>query len=266
MGNNKFKNHFSDNSEKYSKYRPGYPGALFEFLSSVTPSHDLAWDCATGSGQAALGLVKYFNKVIATDASEQQIENAIQHEKISCKVAPAHKTTIPAESVDLITVAQALHWFEFDRFYKEAKRVLKRNGIIAAWTYNLVTVSPEIDSVIKHFYFNIVGEFWPPERKLVENGYESIAFPFCKLASPSFSMSAKWTKNQLIHYFGTWSAVKNYKKSKGVDPVESIEKELTKLWNNRSSIMEVCWPLSIVIGKKTITPLFSESRGSSNIL
>jgi ubiquinone/menaquinone biosynthesis C-methylase UbiE len=249
MEDYKFKNHFSDNSKKYSKYRPGYPGALFEFLSSVTPGHDLAWDCATGTGQAALELVKYFNKVIASDASEQQIKNTIQHEKISYNVAPAHKTTIAAESVDLITVAQALHWFEFNRFYGEAKRVLKRNGIIAAWTYNLVSVSLEIDSVIKHFYINIVGEFWPPERKFVENGYESIPFPFHRLGSPSFSMTAKWTNKQLIHYIGTWSAVRNYKKSKGRDPVEWIEKELTKLWDNHSLIMEVYWPLSIVIGK-----------------
>jgi len=251
MEDNKFKNHFSNHAEEYGKYRPGYPGELFEFLSSITPSHDLAWDCATGSGQAALGLVKYFNKVIATDASEQQIKNAIQHEKISYNVAPAHKTKFPSKSVDLITVAQALHWFEFNRFYREVKRVLKRNGIIAAWTYNLVSVSPEIDSVIKHFYFNVVGEFWPPERKLVENGYKSIPFPFHKLGSPSFSMTAKWTNKQLIHYIGTWSAVKSYKKCKGADPMEWIEKELSSLWNNPSSIMEVCWPLSIVIGKNT---------------
>ena len=245
----KFKNHFSDNSKEYSKYRPGYPGALFEFLSSVTPSHDLAWDCATGSGQAALELVRYFNTVIATDASKQQIENAIKHEKISYQVALAHKTKISAESVDLITVAQALHWFEFNRFYREARRVLKPNGIIAAWTYNLLTVSLEIDSVIKHFYSNIVGGFWPPERKLVENGYKTIPFPFQKLASPCFSMYAKWTKKQLIQYIGTWSAVKNYKKSKGIDPVKWIERELNQLWNDRSRIMEVNWPLSIVIGK-----------------
>jgi len=155
--------------------------------------------------------------------------------------------------MDLIAVAQALHWFEFDQFYKEADRVLKQDGIIAAWTYNLLTISPEIDSVIKYFYFNVVGEFWPPERKLVENGYENIPFPFYKLPSPSFRMSAKWTIKQLIGYLSTWSAVKRYKDNKGNDPVESIEKELTKLWDNSSAIMEVCWPLSIVIGKKTVT-------------
>ncbi|MBW2238943.1 MAG: class I SAM-dependent methyltransferase [Deltaproteobacteria bacterium] len=253
MGKNNFKDHFSVHSEKYSKYRPDYPAVLFKFLSSITPGHDLAWDCATGSGQAARGLVKYFQKVIATDASEQQIKNAIHHKKISYKVAPAHKTTIQTESMDLIAVAQALHWFEFDQFYKEADRVLKQDGIIAAWTYNLLTISPEIDLIIKYFYHNIVGELWPPERTLVENGYENIPFPFYKLPSPSFRMSAKWTIKQLIGYLSTWSAVKRYKDNKGNDPVESIEKELTKLWDNSSAIMEVCWPLSIVIGKKTVT-------------
>ncbi len=253
MDKNNFKDHFSVNSEKYSKYRPDYPAALFKFLASLTPGQNLAWDCATGSGQAAHGLVKYFHKVIATDASKQQIENAIQHEKISYQAAPAHKTTIQTESIDLITVAQALHWFEFDRFYKEADRVLKQNGIIAVWTYNLLTISPEIDLIIKYLYFDIVGEFWPPERKLVENGYKNIPFPFNKLPSPSFRMSAKWTIKQLVGYIGTWSAVKRYRDNKGIDPVESIEKKLNKFWNNRSGAMEVYWPLSVVIGKKTVT-------------
>jgi SAM-dependent methyltransferase len=250
MKERNFKDHFSVSAEKYGKYRPDYPAELFKFLSSITPGRDLAWDCATGSGQAARGLVKYFHKVIATDASERQIENAIHHEKISYQVAPAHNTSLQAESVDLIAVAQALHWFEFDRFYKEAERVLKQNGIIAVWTYNLLTISAELDKIIKLFYFNVVGEFWPPERKLVENGYENIPFPFHRLPSPSFRMSAKWTVEQLMGYLATWSAVKRYRDSKGNNPVESIEKELTRLWDNRSGVMDVYWPLSVVIGKK----------------
>jgi len=250
MGKNNFKDHFSATSNNYSKYRPDYPEVLFKFLSSIAPGHDLAWDCATGSGQAARGLVKCFQKVIATDASEKQIENAIQHEKISYNVAPAHKTSIQTESIDLITVAQAIHWFDFDRFYKEAKRVLKPNGIIAVWTYNLLTISPEIDLIIKYFYFHIVGEFWPPERKFVENGYEDIPFPFYKLPSPSFSMSAKWTIRQLVGYIDTWSAVKRYRDKKGSDPVELIEEELLKIWDN-AAVMDVHWPLSILIGKNT---------------
>lgn len=252
MGENNFKDHFSVNAEKYSKYRPVYPAALFRFLSSITPERDLAWDCATGSGQAALGLAKDFHKVIATDASERQIENASHHKKISYSVAPAHKTTIQTGSIDLITVAQALHWFEFDQFYLEVNRVLKQNGIIAVWTYNLPTISVEIDAIIKYFYFNVVGEFWPPERKFVENSYENIPFPFHKLPSPTFRMLTKWTIKQFISYIGTWSAVKRYRDNKGNDPVESIQKRLTKLWDNRSAVMKVDWPLSIVIGQKTL--------------
>ena len=255
---NNFKNPFSVNSDKYGKYRPDYPEVLFEFLSSITPGHDLAWDCATGSGQAARGLLKYFHKVIATDASKEQIENAIRHKKISYEVAPAHKTTIQTESIDLITVAQALHWFKFDRFYKEAKRVLKQNGIIAVWTYDLLTISPEIDSIIKYFY-NTVGEFWPPERKFVENRYENIPFPFYKLPSPSFRMTAKWTIDQFIGYICTWSAVKRYMDTKGTDPVESLKEELTGLWDNSSGIMDVYWPLTVMIGKKT-APLNSYEK------
>lgn len=252
MDTNNFEDHFSVNSKAYGKYRPNYPAVLFEFLSSITPGHDLAWDCATGSGQAALGLVKYFHKVIATDASARQIENATHHEKISYQVAPAHRTTIQTESIDLITVAQALHWFEFDRFYKEAKRVLKQNGIIAVWTYNLLTISPEIDRFIQFFYSNVVGEFWPPERKLVETGYENIPFPFDRLPSPSFRMSAKWTVRQFMGYLGTWSAVMRYREDRGQDPVESIEKELTRFWDHRSGVMDIYWPLSVMVGKKGV--------------
>ncbi|MEJ2658754.1 MAG: class I SAM-dependent methyltransferase [Desulfobacterales bacterium] len=251
MKSNTFKDHFSASSDKYSQYRPNYPAMLFNLLSSITSGHELAWDCATGSGQAALGLVKYFNKVIATDASERQIANAIHHEKISYKVAPAHQTPIQTETVDLITVAQALHWFEFDLFYKEAERVLKQNGIIAAWTYGLFTISEKIDKIIHYFYFNVVGEFWPPERKLVENGYEDIPFPFYKLPSPSFRMSAEWSVEQLMGYLETWSAVKRYKDNTGNDPVESIEQELIRLWDNNSGVRTVNWPLSMMIGRKT---------------
>ena len=253
MDKNSFKDHFSGYSEEYRKYRPDYPDELFKFLSSITPERHLAWDCATGSGQAAHGLVGYFQKVIATDASDQQIKNAVHHKNISYKVAPAHKTTIRTESIDLITVAQALHWFEFDRFYNEAVRVLKQNGVIAVWTYNLLTVSPEIDSIINNFYHDVVGNFWPPERKFVEKGYENIPFPFHKLPSPSFRMSAKWTIKQLIGYISTWSAVKRYRNNMGSDPLESIEAELIRYWNVRSEFMNVYWPLSVLIGQKTTT-------------
>lgn len=251
MDKNHFKDHFSAASEQYSRYRPDYPDELFTFLSSITPGRDLAWDYATGSGQAARGLAKYFHKVIATDASERQIENAIRHEKISYQVAPAYKTAIGAESIDLITVAQALHWFEFDRFYKEARRVLKQNGIIAVWTYNLLTISPEVDKIIQFFYADVVGEFWPPERKFVENGYQNIEFPFHRLPSPSFQMSAKWKVEQLIGYLATWSAVKRYRDRKGNNPIELIEKQLIRSWDNHSGSMAVCWPLSVIVGKKT---------------
>ncbi|MGA7144830.1 MAG: class I SAM-dependent methyltransferase [Desulfobacterales bacterium] len=250
MDQNNFKDHFSAASKQYSRYRPDYPAELFTFLTSITPGHDLAWDCATGSGQAARGLAKYFHKVIATDASERQIENAVRHERILYHVAPADKTAIEAQSIDLITVAQALHWFEFDRFYQEARRVLKQNGIIAVWTYNLLTISPEVDKIINFFYADVVGEFWPPERKLVENGYENIPFPFYRMQSPAFRMSAKWTVEQLIGYLATWSAVKRYRDRNGKNPIESIEKKLFRAWDERSGVMEAYWPLSVMVGKK----------------
>ena len=158
-----FKDHFSAQAGAYVKYRPGYPNELFKHLASLAPARELAWDCATGTGQAALGLVNHFDKVIATDASAKQISNAIPHEKIDYRVAPAEHAPIADNAVDLVVVAQALHWFETASFFAETKRVLKDRGIIAVWSYNLLRASPEVDAIIDDFYENTLGEYWPPE-------------------------------------------------------------------------------------------------------
>jgi ubiquinone/menaquinone biosynthesis C-methylase UbiE len=163
-----FKDHFSKQAAGYAKFRPRYPQTLFEYLGSIAPSRQVAWDCATGNGQAAIRLAPVFDRVIATDASETQIANAQSHERIDYRVAPAENSGIGSETVNLIMVAQALHWFDLDRFYAEARRVLKNNGVFAASAYNLLNVEPAIDLVVNRYYYEVVGPFWPPERKLVE--------------------------------------------------------------------------------------------------
>ena len=173
----KFQDHFSAQAADYAKFRPGYPRELFDYLGSIAPSRQLAWDCGTGNGQAAGGLALVFDRVIATDASDKQIANAQSHERVDYGVAPAENSGIKSATVDLIMIAQALHWFDLNRFYAEARRVLKPNGVLAASAYNLLHVEPAIDEVVNRYYYEVVGPFWPPERKLVEQ-FADLPFPF----------------------------------------------------------------------------------------
>lgn len=243
-----FKDYFSTHSVAYAKYRPRYPASLFEYLSAVAPQHERAWDCATGNGQAALGLASFFEQVIATDASQSQLESALRHERISYRVATAGRTDIEAATVDLVTVAQALHWFDLDAFYAEAKRVLKPLGVLAVWAYNLLEIEPEIDAKINAFYGETVGPFWPPERHLIEDGYSSIAFPFRELNPPPVQMEARWNLPDLAGYLRTWSATKRFTGERGYDPVTDLTNELLPIWGVPDREKLVRWPLSVRVG------------------
>ncbi|MCW8890244.1 MAG: class I SAM-dependent methyltransferase [Sedimenticola sp.] len=244
-----FQDHFSEGSTDYSQFRPGYPAALFEYLSSLTPVHDVAWDCATGSGQAALQLANHYRQVIASDASAHQIEAATACKGVDYRVAPAEQTDFSSGSIDLVTVAQALHWFDLERFYSEVKRVLQGRGMIAVWTYNLFRISPAIDEAIDQLYHITLNNYWPEERRLVENGYADLPFPFKqKQAIPAFAMSAEWTLPHLLGYLGTWSAVKRYRDATGVDPVTPLTRQLEQAWGDPKQKRAVSWPLSIRIG------------------
>ena len=244
----RFKDYFSTQSIDYAKYRPPYPRALFEYLASLTVSHEKAWDCATGNGQAALGLTPFFERVIATDASKSQLDHATEHEKIIYREATVEKTEIESESIDLVTVAQALHWLDLDGFYREAKRVLRPGGALAVWCYNLLEISPAIDQKIEEYYRDIVGPYWAPERVLVEDGYRSIDFPFKELDAPSIHMQAMWPLADLLGYLRTWSATQEYIRSRGSDPVESIADNFSAVWGAVEEEKSVRWPLHIRVG------------------
>ncbi len=247
--NEHFKDHFSNSADAYSQYRPGYPSALFEYLASLTPYHDMAWDCATGSGQAAIRLTEWFERVIATDASGTQIAAAIPHPRIDYRVAPAERCRITPASADLVTVAQALHWFDLPVFFNEVKRVLKPGGAIAVWSYNLLKIDPEIDRIIDGLYFDTLQRYWPEERKQVERGYADTPFPFTLVpAIPDFAITARWDLRHLLGYLGTWSAVQSMIRQAGLNPLEQVQQALAEVWGDPKRQRAASWPLSIRVG------------------
>lgn len=243
-----FKDHFSKQAAGYAKFRPRYPQKLFDYLGSIAPSRRFAWDCATGNGQAAVGLATVFDRVIATDASAKQIENAQSLEHVDYHVAPAENSTIESETIDLIMVAQALHWFDLDRFYAEARRVLKPDGILAASAYNLLHVEPAIDEVVNRYYYDVVGPFWPAERKLVEQ-FADLPFPFREIEPPKFEMTVQWNLDHLLGYLQTWSSTQRFIAAKGTDPLNQIRDELHRIWENSGQTRRVTWPLIVRIGR-----------------
>lgn len=244
-----FKDHFSVQAADYAKFRPRYPQELFDYLGSIAPSRHVAWDCGTGNGQAAVGLASVFDRVIATDASEKQIANAQSHEKVEYRVAPSENTAIRSETLDLITIAQALHWFDLNRFYPEVRRVLKNNGVFAASAYNLLHVEPAIDEVVNRYYYEVVGPFWPPERKLVEQ-FADLPFPFHKVDPPKFEMTAQWNLDHLLGYLRTWSSTQRFITAKGSDPLEQIMDDLFSAWGKAGQKRRITWPLMLRIGRK----------------
>jgi SAM-dependent methyltransferase len=243
-----FADHFSGHANEYARYRPDYPADLFLWLAKTSPATGLAWDCATGNGQAAQGLADHFEQVIATDASEKQIENAVPHDRVSYRVAPAEDSGLEVSTVDLITVAQALHWFDLDAFYREATRVLKTGGVLAIWSYGLASIRVDVDALIHHLYQDIVGPYWPMERRLVETGYSELTFPFREIEAPAFTMHIDWSLEDLTGYLRTWSAVKRFIQDKGEDPVTLIETELEKAWGNSDAQLKINWPLNMRVG------------------
>lgn len=247
-----FKDHFSETSENYSRYRPSYPPELFEYLASLAKQHDRAWDCATGTGQSAIGLAKYFTNVIATDASETQIKESVSNANVDYKVALAEKSNLEENSIDLITVAQALHWFNLDEFTKEVDRILKPGGVLAVWTYGIFNIQPDIDAVVNHLYEQVLEPYWPDERKIVEGGYRDITFPFEEKCPPKFNMQLDWDLPQLLGYLSTWSAVKKYEKETGKNPLNNIRQKLNNLWIKPENILKVKWPLTIKLWIKSV--------------
>jgi SAM-dependent methyltransferase len=256
------KDHFSGHADRYEAFRPTYPAPLFAYLASLCPAHDLAWDCATGNGQAAVAVAAHFRAVIATDASQKQIDQAHLHASVRYQVALADKVPLGESSVDLVTVAQALHWLDLPAFYAEVHRVIRPTGVIAVWCYQLHTISPEIDAIVHHLYADIVGADWPPERQFVEEGYKTLAFPFDELPSPRFEMVHSWDLEHLLGYFSSWSSVQRYRTRTGSDPLGLIRSDLTAAWGDPALARNVTWPLHLRTGRVRAS---SQAQGNTAI-
>jgi SAM-dependent methyltransferase len=244
-----FADHFSAVSAAYAAFRPRYPDALFDYLARVAPGLDEAWDCGTGTGQAAVGLARQFRHVTATDASQEQVAHAPADPRITYRVAPAEASGLAAASVDLVAAAQALHWFDRPRFWTEARRVLRPRGVVAVWTYLMVAIAPEIDVVIARFYNETVGPFWPPERRITEQRYQTIDFPFTEFATPEVVIEQPLTLDDVAGYVRTWSATRGFMTRYGRDPVGDLVAQLAPLWGDPSTPRLGRWPVAMRAGR-----------------
>ncbi len=242
----KFNDHFSTQSKNYADSRPDYPVALYAFIVSRLDNYSLCWDVATGSGQAAQELAKYFDRVVATDASAAQLQQAAAEDNISYRNEQAEHTSLDDQSVDLVTVAQAAHWFEFDAFYAEVKRVLKPAGMIAVWAYGASRISPEIDTLVQYLYADVLGAYWPSERRFIDQMYRQLPFPFKQLKVPELVMEKNWSLEQFCAYLNSWSAVQRYIEAKDSNPVDELRETLRCYWGDQQTVR---WPLVLLAGK-----------------
>lgn len=244
-----FKDHFSARAVLYRRFRPRYPDELFGWIEALAARHQLVWDCATGSGQAAAGLAGVFERVIATDASGKQIAMAEPHPSIEYRVATAYDSGLDDSSVDAVTVAQAIHWLDYDRFYAEAQRVLKPRGVIAIWGYGDPILGDSLlDSIVHDYNRGTIESYWKPERNIILSGLRTIPFPFREVDAPGFVMERSWTLDELAGYMRTWSATAAYAEAHGVDPVRSVEAELAEHWGAAGSAHLITWPLYVRAG------------------
>ena len=243
MADTRFADHFSAHAAQYARFRPDYPPALFDWLGDIVRKHRLAWDCATGNGQAAVALAAHFDSVVATDGSVAQLAAATPHPRVRYVCATAEQSGLRSASADIVTVAQALHWLDLARFYREVNRVVVRGGVIAVWSYGPVQVEARIDEVVNTLYRETIGSYWPSERAHVDNGYRDLAFPFEPIPSPTFEMSQRWTLAQLLGYIGTWSAVQRYRRANGDEVLDDFAARLAARWGDPSRAREVSWPL-----------------------
>ena len=249
MTNPEFKDHFSASAADYATFRPKYPAELIDFVASLPERRGCVWDCATGNGQAAVPLAQRFDRVVATDASVEQIGHAIPHPRVSYSVALADQSGLEDASVDLVTVAQSLHWLPVDRFYAEVRRVTVPRGVLAVWCYSRPVLDGEIDAIVLRYYAETCGAYWPADRKLVDEGYRSMALPIDEVAAPTLHIESSLSLAEFGGYVRTWSATNRLAKAIGRDPVVDLEDELRAAWGRDGERRLVRWPIHVRAGR-----------------
>jgi SAM-dependent methyltransferase len=241
--------HFTPVAESYKAFRPSYPEEMFAWLAGLAPGRDLAWDCGAGSGQATVPLAAHFTHVLGTDISAAQLASAPSHANVEYRVTPDEASGLADHSVDLITVAQALHWFDLPKFYSEAKRVLKPHGIIAVWGYNRLQIDDAgLQIVLDRFYTETIGSYWPPERVHVESAYRDLPFPFTRIDAPPFALRKEWSREHVVGYLRSWSAVARLQAANGFDPVSELAEEMGAYWQE-GKMHQIEWPLFVHVGR-----------------
>ncbi|HJU65925.1 MAG TPA: class I SAM-dependent methyltransferase [Gemmatimonadaceae bacterium] len=243
-----FADHFSGIASSYARYRPRYPRALGEWLAARVSRRRRAWDCGTGNGQVAVMLAEHFEQVVATDASAQQLEQAVAYPSVDYVCATAERSPLAASRFDLVAVGQALHWFDAPAFFAEASRVVAPDGLVAVWCYGVLSVGPGVDALLHELYYDVVGKYWPPKRALVDSGYAGVEFPFEEIEPPSLAIEQIWSLPDLLGYVATWSATVRFRRETGQDPVDVIRSRLEPAWGSAASRREVRWPLFVRAG------------------
>jgi ubiquinone/menaquinone biosynthesis C-methylase UbiE len=239
---------FSGHASIYAAFRPTYPQALYDHVLKYVKGRDTAWDCATGNGQVASVLSQYFTMVEATDISQAQLEKAQQKNNIHYTIGLAEESHFADRHFDLITVAQAFHWFDQPKFFQEAKRVLKSTGVLAIWGYGLLSIDRQRDAEILHLYKNVVGPYWDSARRLVDEGYQKSSFPLTEIPSPPFFIRVSWTLNHLAGYLESWSATQQYIQANGTNPVTPLINKFKSDWHGDEEKL-ISFPIFLRMGR-----------------
>lgn len=244
-----FKDHFSAHAAVYRNARPHYDPGLSAWLAAQCAQRDHAWDAGCGNGQAAVALASHFARVTATDPSRAQIDNAQPAPRVEYRVEAAEHCSLPDASVDLVTVAQALHWFDLDAFHAQVRRVLRPGGVVAEWSYADCRIDAAVDAVKNRLYVDVLDPYWPPERRLVESGYSELAFPFERIAAPPFELSVEWDLAQFLAYLRSWSATQRYIAANAQDPVAALAQDFSLAWGDPGAARRVVWDLALRAGR-----------------
>jgi SAM-dependent methyltransferase len=243
-----FKDHFSQDSAGYAAHRPSYPAECVAWLASLAPDRRHAVDCGCGNGQMAVLLAEHFDQVTACDASAEQIAHALPHPHVRYHVAPADRKGIEKASADLVVAAQAAHWFDLPRFYDEVRRMGRKGSVLGLICYGVLSIDQGIDPVLEHFYQDVLGSYWPPERRYVEEGYRSFDFPFLEKEAPAFAIKTEWNCAALLAYIRTWSALQKMEKSQGTEPFMRFKREVEAIWGDPGAVKTIRFPLSVRAG------------------